>query len=97
MLANFGILSRTGRNLGAFGTIRVDPALYNIPKPRPGLPPEREFQEGEIGPPNLANDIQIQDQPPPPIPLDFACELLFVVRQSGVVPKAPADIPDSRP
>jgi hypothetical protein len=95
LLANFGILSRTGRNLGAFGTIHIDPALYNIPKPRPGQPPERGFQEGEIGPPNLVEDIQ--DQQPPPIPQDFACELLFVVRQAGVVPEAPADISDTRP
>jgi hypothetical protein len=95
LLANFGILSRTGRNLGAFGTIHIDPALYNIPEPRPGQPPERGFQEGEIGPPNLVEDIQ--DQQPPPIPQDFACELLFVVRQAGVVPEAPADISDTRP
>jgi anti-sigma factor RsiW len=96
LLANFGILSSTGRNLGAFGTIRwVDPALYDIPQPRPDAPPERRTDEGEIGLPNLVEDIAVPQ--PPPMPQDFACELLFVVRHVGLVPEAPADIPGTRP
>ncbi|MCL4206048.1 MAG: hypothetical protein KJ000_26490 [Pirellulaceae bacterium] len=96
LLANFGILSSSGRNLGAFGTIRwVDPVLYDIPQPRPGAPLERRKDEGELGLPNLVGDIEAPQ--PPPAPQDFACELLFVVRHVGVIPEAPADIPGARP
>jgi anti-sigma factor RsiW len=86
LLANFGILSSAARRFGAFGTVEwVDPVLYEIPESHPEPP----GQEGDLRPelelPSVTEESDLQQ--PPAEPLDFACELLFVVRQAGVHPR----------
>ncbi len=66
LVANLGILSRTARNLGAFGSIRwVDPTLLEPP-----AEPAESAPAAEPGEPPAAADPRD----------DFACEILFVVR-----------------
>jgi hypothetical protein len=88
LLANFGILSSAVRNLGAFGTLEwVDPALYEIPESRPEPPRQETDLQPEQALPAVAGEFDLQQ--PPSMPLDFSCELLFVVRQAGVHPQVP--------
>jgi len=90
LLANFGVLSSTARNVGAFGTLRwVDPSLYQPSQPatRP-TPGESSPREEGAAPAMAARGGAVQK--PPAVPQDFSCELLFVVRQWGVAPDAPS-------
>jgi anti-sigma factor RsiW len=81
LLANFGIFSSAARNLGVFGTVGwIDPALYEIPSPGPEPLPQDPGGKHPM-PPEAAEGFEFQ---PPPVPLDFPVELLFVVRQAGV-------------
>jgi hypothetical protein len=85
LLANFGILSRSARSVGAFGTLRwVDPTLYEVPAPS-----KREPDSTGADTPDV--DVQVAEvRQPEQAPRDFDCELLFVVRQWGVTPDAPS-------
>ena len=88
LLANFGMLSSAVRNLGAFGAIEwVDPVLYEIPESHPEPPQQETDLQSELGLPPVAEELAPQQ--PPSVPLDFSCELLFVVRQAGVHPDVP--------
>lgn len=84
LVANFGIMSRSVRNLGVFGSIGwIDPSLFEIPAPVDDpaiLDPDVYLGDPQMIPP-AAEDFEIR-----PVPVDFGCELLFVVRQSGVSP-----------
>ncbi len=88
LLANLGIMSSSARNLGAFGSIGwIDPTLFEIPAPidDPAVPGrDADLWDPQVVPP-AAEDFDIQ--PVPPVQADFECELLFVVRQSGVHPE----------
>ena len=65
LVANLGILSRTARNLGAFGSIRwIDPRLLE--------PPSEPSESSEPAP--------VGEPAAPAAEDDFACEVLFVVR-----------------
>jgi anti-sigma factor RsiW len=87
LLANFGIFSSAARNLGVFGTVGwIDPALYEIPSPAPEPLPQDPGRKHPMAPPEAADGFEIQ---PPSAPLDFQCELLFVVRQAGIRPDPP--------
>jgi anti-sigma factor RsiW len=91
LLANFGMLSSAARNIGVFGSLEwVDPALYEIPESPPEAPEEEAGLQPELGLPPVAEKSDLEQ--PPSVPLDFSCELLFVVRQAGVHP----DVPDQR-
>jgi len=73
LAVNFAILSRTARNLGAFGTIGwIEPSILD-----PSLaPPPAEPQPQEPG----SNTGQVAPTPEALATGDFPCELLFVVR-----------------
>ncbi len=87
LLANFGIMSRSARNLGVFGSVGwIDPSLFEIPAPMddPAIPArDADLWDPQVVPP-AAEDFEMQ---PAPVQVDFECELLFVVRQSGVYPE----------
>jgi anti-sigma factor RsiW len=88
LLANLGIMSSSARNLGTFGSIGwIDPALFEIPAPIDDpVVPGRDTDLGDPqAVPPAAEDFGIEAVPP--VPVDFECELLFVVRQSGVYPE----------
>lgn len=76
LLANFGILSRSARNLGAFGKIGwIEPSLLN-----PSLAPRRD-RTGDNVPEKLEDDPVGSDlSSEQALAGDFPCELLFVVR-----------------
>ncbi len=77
LAGNFAILSRTARNLGVFGTIRwIEPDLLN--------PPQIEEEDQAAGQDDaLAVDKRALEG-------DFACEILFVVRNLKPIQDPPA-------
>jgi len=90
LLANFGVLSSTARNLGAFGTIRwVDPALYQPVESATETLEDDSTTAGQESGLRVARG-EGAAQKPGPKKQDFACELLFVVRQWGVSPEPPS-------
>jgi hypothetical protein len=85
LLANFGILSRSARKLGSFGTIGwVDPSLLD---PAQALASAEDHE----APPGENDDQSDGGQPDPPNLNngDFQCQLLFVVRQCRPLEKTP--------
>jgi hypothetical protein len=88
LLASFAMLSRTARQIGAFGKIQVDSALLTpLRKPaaaKPSgkaqgdsTPPSATEPAPETPPANPAEDAAASAEA---LAADFDCELLFVVR-----------------
>jgi anti-sigma factor RsiW len=71
LLVNFAVLSRTARQTGAFGILRVEPSLL-----KPGPQPSSEGRQN----PAAQIDPSPQDRD------DFRCEVLFVVRNLKPLP-----------
>jgi anti-sigma factor RsiW len=96
LLADFAILSRTGRHLGAFGAIRwVDPALLAPPPKSPKPTAPAAVPVGTDSSPGITPNTPLRnaeaDAPPgapaAPSVADFDCELLFVVRNLKPLPE----------
>jgi len=72
LMANFAILSRSARNLGAFGKIGwIEPSL---------LEPPREPIDDDMPQEGIDGDVNTVAPPDAATTGDFPCELLFVVR-----------------